>query len=278
MKGILNMKKKLLYVFLSVIILAVLALIVTLLVLGRPALGLDARYEDGKGKKISTSTDAAPEELERCYDYTEKYFSSAITDDDAELKKIISDIETVIEKDYYCSHFYGSEFAERLENDPSFLKNDGSDSRNFLIAEYYREIIIVELKALLMLGEYDEFKNVFIENYYLVSASFGADRDFAYIIKNDEGIVQNEERVFAIMDVYDSLIEYELSEEAEWYISLDACKMSTVGDFVEKRIEPFRSIVKALRPKAYYETVDMLENEELNPNKFRLKLGIVFVK
>lgn len=270
------MKKKLLYVFLVIVVLAVLALIVTLLVLGRPSLGLDASFEGKAEKKISRSTDKAPEEMVRCYDYIEKYFLGTITNDEEMLEQIVADINTIIEKDYYCSNFYGSQFAERLENDPDFLKNGGFVSRNFLVAEYYREIIIVELKALLMLGHYEEFEDIFIANYYLISSGIG--EMFNYVIDEDMEISQNQDHINIIMDAYDTLIEYNLTDEAKWFIATDATKMISVGDSVEGRTEPFRSIIQELRHREYYDTVYMLENEELNPNGFSVKLGVVFVK
>lgn len=206
------------------------------------------------------------EKLNSCFNYTKMYCTNSMPTDKNVLKQIVSDIDSVIFNNIFYFGFKNSKYQERLNLDSSYCGNGGLYGENFLITCYYKEIVIVKLKALLLLSAFDDFHSCFVENYnilYIVKDSFPA------IISMDDNISQRDDLINVILNSYDEILSLDLSEQDIYYIATDAMFMASLCENNDGRIKIYNSLREE---NSVDESTKFLgiENEQLNKKQIYL--------
>lgn len=172
-----------------------------------------------------------------CLGYAEMYCTNNVPNDSKVLKQIVADIDSVLGNNIFYRGFRNSKYQNRLNLDESFCENGGMYGENFLITCYYKELVILKLKALLLLGDFDEFHSFFIENYNII---YIAKDNFATMISMDDNIYQNDELLKVILNSYDKILSLNLSEHDAFYIATDAMFMCINNEEAMKKYNSIR--------------------------------------
>lgn len=208
------------------------------------------------------------EQINSCYNYTENYYSNNITTDVKTLNDIVSVIDSVLSNDIFFYGFSDSKYQKKLETDKSYYKNNGLESENSLKHCYYKQLIVVKLKALLQLERFEEFEKCFIENYFLLSM---VSDSFVSLISLDDNISQNVSAIEDIIKCYDKILAMDLSDRDKFYVSTDAAYVYQFGAFAEIKAREYMAIREELNYD--YEEDDplyKLDSKELNKDNICL--------
>lgn len=201
--------------------------------------------------------------LNICYDYTEKYVTGSLPGDKIVVESILDSIN-LISPDLFFGGFEKTSYSKRLEKDNSYFINGGILSENYLKCLYYKELVVLKLKSLLVLERYNDFKSEYISNYALFSTV--GDNFISYILL-DSTLNQSEDVVKAIADSYKEIFSMELSNQEKRLVSSDALNINRFGTIGEIYFEEFVDIYNQYKDKSGEIDID---NEQLNP--FGLKL------
>lgn len=183
------------------------------------------------------------EQINSCYNYTEYYYANNITTDIKTLNDIVSEIDSVLSNDIFFYGFSDSKYQKKLETDKSYYKNNGLESENSLKHCYYKELVVVKLKALLLLERIEEFEKCFIENYFLLSM---VSDGFVSLISLDDNISQNDRAIENIIKCYDKILTMNLSDRDKFYVTTDAGYVYQFGDFAEIKAKEYMAIREEL--------------------------------
>ncbi len=211
--------------------------------------------------------------INTCYIYVDKYCSNDITTNADELNSIVNDINMILLNDLFFYGFSSSEFQNRLDSDKSYFKNGGVYGENFLKHCYYKELIIVKLKALLLLGCFDDFQKCFIAHYNLIMITKDS---FPTLVSMDKTISKDNNLIEEILKCYDVIFSMKLNERDTYYVATDAIYMCDFGEIGIKKSKEY----SAIRKNTKYEPNDFfygLDSKELNKDDVCLQPIRVFV-
>lgn len=210
-----------------------------------------------------------------CKKYVDEYHIAEITSGESKLNVSIEELEIINEnisyvtdKYIFFSAFAHSDFQDYMESWEGYYKNGGKYDESFVRYEMYGDMISVRLKALLRLGKYEEFTDLFVETFNIRCFLIDGDHMF---YRYDDYINSSPEAVQAIVDAYEKVFELaELEQEKARVVShffgVGGCDVKDKTDYAET-LETLRDIADPLSEENTNNVFFGFTCEELNPDR-----------
>ncbi len=169
-----------------------------------------------------TVSDTETKIIDKCFEYYEKYQETALPDDKQQLIEINDTIADAFENDLFYKGLEQSKFQKDMEANESYAENrkEGGYDKSCFYINYYRQLSIIRMRALLLLDEYDEFFEVLKDSINRISFPIPIFAGGNMYIKfsYDTGITDSPERLRAIADSFEKLLDLCEIPEDEYYV------------------------------------------------------------
>ena len=110
-------------------------------------------------------------EVNNCKHYVEQYLTCLPTDE-AELESIAIVTNKVCSNDDFKTYFLFSEYYKDYIYEIFFYGKISTKERKDMRQEYFNNIVMLRLKTLAVLGDNEEYKNLFLESVYDIENCF----------------------------------------------------------------------------------------------------------